>query len=175
MRCAQCDTELRDGAKFCIRCGSPAKSPGSAPDESTVAAAAPPGVPVPAGSSVRSVRKAGVSATTLIVVVAVLAVGAGLAVWLRSRSQAPVGTCETEAQLKSTTGGDEALLTVVNKRTTSVVVHWIDLAGTRRRWFDVGTGASRAQRTPGSYVWVVASPEGNCLAVASSPRTVTIE
>ena len=114
-------------------------------------------------------------ATALLLGVLVLAVGIGLAVWMRGRGQAPAATCATERELRSTTGGSDAVLTVVNRRPTGVVVHWIDLAGTRRRWFDVRTGASRTQRAPGSYVWVVTSPEGNCLAVASSPRTVTVE
>lgn len=178
MRCAQCDTELRAGAKFCIRCGSPARTPGAAPDESSVATTpldTPLVVPPQAASSVRSVRKPGISAAAVVLAVLVLIAGAGLVVWMRGRNQAPTGTCETEGALKSTTGGSDGVLTVVNRRSTSVVVHWIDLAGARRRWFDIRAGASRAQRAPGNYVWVVTSPEGNCLAVASSPRTVTIE
>jgi hypothetical protein len=91
-------------------------------------------------------------------------------------SEAPVeATCDSESQLKSATGGTETMLQVANKTAEPVVVHWINFQGTRERWFEVRPGASRSQRTPPGYRWVVARPDGACLAVIAGEGSVVVE
>jgi hypothetical protein len=92
-----------------------------------------------------------------------------------SAAQDVEATCDSESQLRSATGGTETLLQVANKTTAPVVVHWINFQGARERWFEVRPGASRSQRTPPGYRWVVARPDGACLAVIAGEGSVVVE
>lgn len=77
--------------------------------------------------------------------------------------------------MKSSPGSGDGLLQIANKTAGVVVVHWLNVEGMRERWFEVQPGASRGQRTQTGYRWVVARPDGSCLAVVTGPGSVVVE
>jgi hypothetical protein len=125
----------------------------------------------------------GGSAVRLAVWVTALTLTGVLAMAAARRWTAPVqsaaapveATCDNESQLRSATGGTEAMLQVANKTAAPVVVHWINFEGARERWFEVKPGGTRNQRTPPGYRWVVAKPDGACLAVIAGEGSVVVE
>lgn len=192
--CPGCGLRI-DGATPPPIAAEPPTVPAPPPPE-PVSFTPPPPVPLPPPPVPGSITRPGLGGSgaklagwvaALVVVAALGVVGARRFVGSPAAATSPVpepapaaantpeASCETESQLKSAPGSGEGMLQVTNKTTAPVVVHWLNLSGARERWFEVRPGGSRNQRTPPTYRWIVARPDGTCLAVVSGQGSVVVE
>ena len=200
MFCRQCGSPIGSDSRFCPGCGSPRGSgaPATEVDQPTVAWAdahlrvesqtamhptviATPRPAVrssapPAAGPARRVGRFGSRVVWLLL--AILSVAALYVVWARvwrsSNPSAPA-SCESEQALRSSPGQADTVLAFTNATPESVVVYWLNFNGVRERWFEVRPQASRNQRTPSSYRWVVTRLDGTCLQVVTGPGPVVVK
>lgn len=69
-----------------------------------------------------------------------------------------------ESGLRSVGGGAETFVSFVNERRETVIVHWLDYDGHRRRYAALGPGQSYRQHTYVGHPWVVTDTDGRALA-----------
>jgi hypothetical protein len=82
--------------------------------------------------------------------------------------------CEHERSVYSPTGGDDALLSITNKRSESLKAYWIDADGKRTSPFEIGPGETEVRAREGHF-YVVASRKGDCIKLLKAPGSAVIE
>ncbi|MDO8680536.1 MAG: WG repeat-containing protein [Acidobacteriota bacterium] len=88
-------------------------------------------------------------------------------------------SCSTEGSARSIGSERKTAFSIVNQRTDSITVYWLDFDGQRKRWFDVPPGQTRSQgETYSTHPWLVADSSGACItifrAVSDSGANITI-
>ena len=86
--------------------------------------------------------------------------------------------CAEEASFRSLDGETPTTLTFVNDTAGPVDVYWLDGEGARELYIEeLAAGSSQEQETFAEHYWLVADPEGNCMAIyeGTSSSAVIVE
>lgn len=148
--CTQCGVSNLDAARFCEECGTPLKSlavPSSSTGSASTADVAWPAAP-------RSKRKLLISAGA---VVALLAIGTGVTIWLGPEAPSEASFKRAVNQyLSDNASARESLLCVSNMRYQGEIIRVSQFDGYTKRWMDTLAqsgvyGAAQEERSGSGY------------------------
>ncbi|MGH9941725.1 MAG: tetratricopeptide repeat protein [Pyrinomonadaceae bacterium] len=83
-------------------------------------------------------------------------------------------SCNREGSSRSAQTTQAAKLTLTNQTNETLTVYWLDFEGKRQKWFDLSAGQAFEQSTFVGHLWLVAKPNGQCLAIYSAPGNFVI-
>jgi hypothetical protein len=82
--------------------------------------------------------------------------------------------CEHEPSVYSPAGGDDALLSITNKRSETLKAYWVDADGKRAAPFEISPGETEVRAREGHF-YVVTGRRGDCLKLLKAPGSAVIE
>jgi hypothetical protein len=85
---------------------------------------------------------------------------------MRSCADLPAAAaCGHEPDLASRASNEATAMTFVNRSDQTVELYWLDFRGSRKFYQHLVPGARTTQQTFMGHYWLVASPDGVCIAV----------
>ena len=83
-------------------------------------------------------------------------------------------SCSTERSSRSARTTQAVNATFTNQTKEPLTVYWLDFDGKRQKWFDLAAGQTLRQPTYDGHLWLVAKPNGQCVAIFSAPGNFVI-
>lgn len=83
-------------------------------------------------------------------------------------------SCSKERSSRSAKTTQAVNATFTNQTEELHTVYWLDFDGKRQKWFDLSAGQALQQSTFAGHLWLVAKPNGQCVAIFSAPGNFVV-